>query len=92
MTLQDALKILHIEKYHDRIINSNSHGELFHIMDYAMLAEGYKNESEEACKKFSEWFDRVVEFAEKNWNRPESVFQHISKIYLDNLQGVTAKT
>ena len=90
MTLQDALKILHIEKYENRIMNSNSHGELFHLMDYVVLAETYENESEEARNKFSEWFDKVVEFAEKNWKRPESVFQHISKIYLDNLLDITA--
>ena len=72
MNFKEALKILNIEDYESRIFNSNSHGELFHIMDYIDIASTIKDPS-----KFRAWFVKVVEFAEKNWKRPESVFQHI---------------
>ena len=70
-----ALQTLEIEKYYERIFNSNSHGELFHLLDYILLAEIFNNE-----KWFAEWFEEVVKYAEKNWKRPESVFQHIPKL------------
>ena len=69
-----ALKRLNIEDYYSRIFNSSSHGELFHLGDYIMLAEM------DEASWFREWFERVVSFAEKKWKRPESVFQHIPKI------------
>ena len=33
MNFEEALKKLDIEEYEERIINSNSHGELFHLQD-----------------------------------------------------------
>ena len=39
MTFEESLKNLGIEEYADRIFNSNSHGELFHLLDYISLAE-----------------------------------------------------
>ena len=75
MNFKESLQILGIEKYQERIFNSNSHGELFHLIDYIALAGILKDK-----KDFSEWFEITVEYAEKNWKRPESVFQHIPKL------------
>lgn len=79
MTLKEALKILNIEEYEERIFNSNSHGELFHLAQYIEIAEIFKDDAE----WFRDWFVAVVKFAEENWNRPESIFQHIAQV-LDN--------
>lgn len=76
LTFNDALKILKIEDYAERIFSSNSHGELFHIHQYITIAEILKGDSE----WFREWFENVVKWAEENWGRPESIFQHIVKI------------
>lgn len=77
----ESLSILGIERFHDRILNSNSRGELIHLMDYIYLAKSIgKNDW------FSEWFDSVVEFAEKNWTRPESIFQHIPEFLKQSTQ------
>ena len=75
MTFKEAIKKLGIEKYGERIFNSNSHGELFHLYDYIVVAKQFDNTS-----WFKDWFDAVVKFAEDNWDRPESVFQHIPKM------------
>ena len=37
MNFEEALKKLNIEDYKEAIFNSNSHGELFHLMDYILL-------------------------------------------------------
>ena len=74
MTFKKALTVLGIEDYGRRIFNSNSHGELFHLSDYLCLAEM------EDVSWFRGWFERAVRFAEENWKRPESVFQHIPKM------------
>jgi hypothetical protein len=80
MTFQDALKSLGIEDYAKRIFNSNSHGELFHIQQYFTLAKVLKGNTE----WFREWFENVVKWAEENWERPESIFQHISRILAES--------
>ena len=79
-TLPEALKILGIEEYGQRIFNSNSRGELSHVRQYFLLAEKVGT-----TKWFPEWFKSVVESAEKEWERPESVFQHISRILSEQL-------
>lgn len=81
MTFNDALVKLGITDFEERIFNSNSHGELFHLRQYVDLAEQLKEPF-----WFREWFIKVVEFAKKEWSRPESVFQHIQKILLDQLK------
>jgi len=73
MTFGEALKILNIEDYCDRIANSNSRGELFHISDYIGIAEWTKDDP----KWFRGWFEEIIKFAERKWKRPESIFQHI---------------
>jgi hypothetical protein len=81
MTFNEALKKLNIEDYGERIFNSNSHGELFHLWDYIALAESLDDAS-----WFRGWFIEVVAWAEKNWQRPESVFQHLSKLLLETMK------
>ena len=84
-TFDDALKKLGIEEYKERIFNSNSHGELFHIDQYITIANGWKD-GEEAKQVFQSFFKGMVEHAKYHWKRPESVFQHVSTILLDNLK------
>jgi len=73
ITFGEALKILNIEDYCDRITNSNSHGELFYLSDYIGIAKLIKDDS----SWFRPWFEKIVKFADVTWKRPESVFQHI---------------
>ncbi len=80
MTFKEALRILDIEDFGKRIFNSNSHGELFHLADYIWLAE---NLVPEDAKYFRQWFIRLVGFAEEEWERPESVFQHVMEFFAD---------
>jgi len=75
VTIREALKKLDIEDYGERIFNSNSHGELFHLADYIVIASALTDPS-----WFRGWFVEVVKMAEQNWKRPESVFQHIPKL------------
>ena len=75
MTFQESLKALGIEEYADRIWNSNSHGELFHLVDYILLAEWFTDK-----ELFKLMFCEIVKRAEKYWKRPESVFQHIPRL------------
>ena len=81
MNFKEALSKLNIEDYGERIFHSNSHGELFHCVDYIVIAEAL---TEKDLDGFRGWFENVVEWAEENWQRPESIFQHISKILLNN--------
>lgn len=80
-TLPEALKILGIEEYGQRIFNSNSRGELFHVTQYFELADKIGT-----TEWFPKWFKSIVESAEKEWERPESVFQHIQKILVQHLE------
>jgi hypothetical protein len=79
MTFEEALKKLGIEEYAERIFNSNSRGEIFHLEEYINMAELLPDH---VIEKFPAWFRDVVKFAEENWERPESVFQHIQRIML----------
>ena len=81
MNFKQSLKKLGIEEYENRIFHSNSHGELFHLLDYISLANMVNDK-----KIFKEWFEEIVSQAEKNWDRPESVFQHILKILYSQLK------
>ncbi len=83
--LSEILKRLNIEEYEDRILNSNSHGELFHVYDYFNIYETLK-ESSLMLVLFSIFFKSLVKFAEENWERPESIFQHMP-IMLDKHWG-----
>jgi len=82
----DILELLDIKDFEDRIYNSNSRGELFHLLDYVMIAKCFKGD----LSWFRGWFLEVVKFAEKNWERPESIFQHIPKM-LEETLGTAAQ-
>jgi hypothetical protein len=82
MTFAEVLKRLNIEDYAERIWHSNSHGELMHLHDYAVIADCFQD-----LTWFREWFVAVVAEAEKKWKRPESVFQHIGRILLESVEG-----
>ena len=76
--LDKALERLQISEFKQRIWNSNSTGELFHIWDYLKMAEVFGDVS-----WFRPMFLNIVKMAEENWKRPESVFQHIPKIIVE---------
>jgi len=82
MTFKEILTILGIEKYEKRILSSNSHGELFHLLQYAELAEKVGK-----TDWFPKWFSIVVKEAEVTWKRPESVFQHIKRILIEDIKN-----
>ena len=69
----EALRILGIEDFKERIFNSSSHGELMHLADYAFLARTWNSN----LPPFRPLFLHIVKFAEDHWKRPESIFQHI---------------
>lgn len=81
MTFKEALQKLGIEKYDERIFKSNSHGELFHLVQYIDMAEQIGDAS-----WFREWFEEIVKYAEQNHQRPESVFQHILTILNEQIR------
>lgn len=72
MSIADAMRELCVEDFTKRIIGSSSRGELFHVFDYLNIAKMRGDKS-----WFRPFLLRVVEYAEKNWERPESCFQHI---------------
>jgi hypothetical protein len=75
MTFEEALKKLNIEDYREKIFNSNSKGELFHLSDYIKIAEMPGDGS-----WFREFFQTQIEHTKENWDRPESVYQHMLEI------------
>lgn len=81
-TFIKSLEKLGIKEFAERIFHSNSKGELFHCYDYIEIANNIKEQKKGA---FRQWFLEVIEFAEKNWERPESVFQHISRFWNEEL-------
>lgn len=81
MTFKEALQKLEIEKYGRRIFNSNSRGELSQLHQYIILAESVGTTS-----WFPDWFESIVDWAEKNWERPQSVFQHIEEILYEQIK------
>jgi len=86
MTFKEALKILKIEDYGERIFNSNSRGELSHLYVYGQYAQMTKDAGKEDSLMFRKLFVAAVEKAEKTWERPESVFQHIEKVLNEQIE------
>jgi len=82
MNFKEAIKKLDIEEYGERIFNSNSHGELFHLYGYIKIAEIYNQND---ISWFKNWFSWIIEYVENNWDRPESVFQHIPQLLTESL-------
>lgn len=89
---KEALEYLGNPDYSERIFNSSSTSELRHLADYIELAEKMKagkisNTSKEPPSVwFREWFVQVVDWAQ-GWGRPESVYQHISRIFYGTAGG-----
>lgn len=81
MNFKEALTVLGIEQYAERIWNSNSRGELFHIDQYFTLAKTLGK-----TEWFADWFNYIVEEAEEKWERPESVFQYTTKILIEHFK------
>ena len=79
MTFKKICDELGIGKYAERIFNSNSHGELFHLHDYVVILE-WANRDSKFKDSFPSWFEGVVKWADDTWERPDSVFQHIVKL------------
>jgi len=77
MTLKEALKILNIEDYGERIFHSNSRGELFHCNKYVKIAKTV--EGIVTGERFREAFIELVDSA-KDWKRPQSIYQHVPEI------------
>lgn len=88
MTFGEALKKLGIEEYGERIFNSNSHGELFHLQDYIHFAQVYDDET---AKLFQQWFVATVTQAEQVWERPESIFQHLPRMMEEQQTRIHAR-
>lgn len=82
MDFKESLSILGIEEYTERIFNSNSKSELMHLQQYFILAEIIGE-----TDWFAKWFKEVVKFAEAEWERPESVFQHIHKLLAEQVDN-----
>lgn len=74
----EALKVLNIEDYKSRIFNSNSHGELFHCYDYIHIANFMQKH--DIVVHFRKLFEDAVKFAEKEWDNPSAVYQHMPKM------------
>ena len=85
LTFDDALDYLGIADYKERIWRSNSHGELFHLADYCLIALSMQEHRMDGAT-FRPWFVKVVEWAEQNWKRPESVFQHILAMFREDIE------
>ncbi len=80
MTFTEACARLGISEYEERILKSNSHGELFHLADYFRWAETVSDDNLEGFKIA---FEVCVRSAGKSWRRPESVFQHMPQCFAD---------
>lgn len=85
MTFDEALKKLNIEDHREKIINSNSHGEIFYLQDYIIFAEIW----DKSCIKtpFRKFFLDAVEWANETWERPESIYQHIKRVFVESYQA-----
>jgi hypothetical protein len=81
LTFDQALEILNIQDFETRIINSNGHGELFHLLDYIGIADALREDP----SWYRDWFILIIQWAQENWKRPESVFQHIPRILSEQL-------
>ena len=75
-TYHDVFKELGIEDHYEAAFNSNSRGELFHLADYVAIRDMWKKSGIPfACFKL--WFEDAVEEAKREWERPESFYQHV---------------
>ena len=85
-TYGEALKLLNIEDYNEAIFNSNSHGELFHLSDYIVIADHIRENGDGDYSWFRKWFLFYVRAAKDTWQRPESVYQHMVTLWNKDLE------
>ncbi len=85
MTFDESLKLLNIEDYKDRIMGSSSHGELMHLVDYVSIAMTFKN-TDMGLGWFRPLFVQLVESTAREWQRPESVYQHMPRLMRDAMR------
>lgn len=94
MSFDEALAELGITEFKSRIWNSSSSGELFFLADYIFLAEQKKlgafGDAQCSTINFRSSFRAVAQFAEENWTRPESCFQHMPKLIGDYIKILAA--
>jgi len=88
MTFEDICKELGITEYASAIFSSNSHGELMHLCDYTSFLELHRKH-QWFRDIFPDWFKLTVEWAEKNWERPASIYQHMYKLFVDYCEHVS---
>lgn len=86
-SFEELCKNLGIEDYCEAIFYSNSRGELYHIGWYYDMWQVVKKHPNNK-KVFREIFDLAVDHANKTWGRPQSVFQHMDKMFSGSL-GLT---
>jgi len=93
MNLDEALKFLNIEEFYKDIYHSSSTGELFHLYDYIVIAERLERiairegiDPMEHGKWFGWFFRMIVDWAKENWNRPQSIYQHMITMLEDYLE------
>jgi hypothetical protein len=53
------------------------------LFDYTQIATALG----ENAGWFAEWFEKAIDYAEKNWSRPESVFQHIPRLMAETIKN-----
>ena len=87
MNFKEVLTKLNIEDYSERIFNSNSHGELFHLQQYFTILEILKEDTD----WFRDWFEKVIKFTKEKWENPESVYRHILEILIDENPNIINK-
>lgn len=75
MDFEESLVYLGIEKYRNRIFESSSNGELYHLGDYMMIANNIT--FKDSNKFFVKWFDDLVARAKNELSNPELVFMHV---------------
>lgn len=92
---RQAFELMGIPELHDRAFHSNSHGELFHMMDYIQLAryavtnrsvmEGMTDDIMEmvSLHVMGAYITSVIEWTDANWERPDSAFQHMPRLVSD---------
>ena len=85
MSFQQVCAKLGIPEYTEAIFHSNSHGELMHTADYYEIQKGKKKSD---LKWFRPLFLICDAYAKKNWERPESWYQHMPKMMQEMAEAI----
>lgn len=92
LSFRELCELLGIPDLCERIFHSNSRGELFHLQDYyGFLHYILAQPDPPAARLHLVCMIRMsVRFAEENWERPNSVFQHMPKMVADYERALKA--